>query len=117
MKITHINPDGLHNNPAFSQAVVAEGGKTIYIGGQNGILPDGSMAGDSLAMQTEQAYKNILEILRLLEPHKKTSSSKPFSLSKDRIFEKVLLPHKKSGEISPPQLALPSLKLLAFQEH
>jgi enamine deaminase RidA (YjgF/YER057c/UK114 family) len=64
MKITHINPDELYKSPAFSQAVVAEGGKTIYIGGQNGILPDGTMAGDTLAVQTEQAYKNILEILK-----------------------------------------------------
>ena len=64
MKITHINPDGLHKNPAFSQAVVAEGGKTIYIGGQNGVLPDGSMAGDTLASQTEQAYRNMIEILK-----------------------------------------------------
>ena len=64
MKITHINPDGLYKSPAFSQAVVAEGGKTIYIGGQNGFLPDGTMAGDTLAAQTEQAYKNILEILK-----------------------------------------------------
>ena len=64
MKITHVNPDGLYQSPAFSQAVVAEGGKTIYIGGQNGILPDGTMAGDTLAAQTEQAYKNILEILK-----------------------------------------------------
>ena len=64
MKITHINPDGLYKSPAFSQAVVAEGGKTIYIGGQNGILPDGTMAGDTLTAQTEQAYKNILEILK-----------------------------------------------------
>jgi enamine deaminase RidA (YjgF/YER057c/UK114 family) len=64
MKITHINPDGLHKNPAFSQAVVAEGGKTIYIGGQNGVLPDGKMAGDNLASQTEQAYKNMIEILK-----------------------------------------------------
>ena len=64
MKITHLNPDELHKSSAFSQAVVAEGGKTIYIGGQNGILPDGTMAGDTLAAQTEQAYKNILEILK-----------------------------------------------------
>ena len=64
MKITHLNPDELHKNPAFSQAVVAEGGKTIYIGGQNGILPDGTLAGNTLAAQTEQAYKNILEILK-----------------------------------------------------
>ena len=64
MKITHLNPDELHKSPAFSQAVVAEGGKTIYIGGQNGILPDGTLAGNTLAAQTEQAYKNILEILK-----------------------------------------------------
>ena len=64
MKITHINPDGLHKSPAFSQAVMVEGGKTIYIGGQNGILTDGTMAGDNLASQTEQAYRNMIEILK-----------------------------------------------------
>ncbi len=64
MKITHVNPDGLYKSPAFSQAVVAEGGKTIYIGGQNGLLSDGTMAGDNLTSPTEQAYKNIIEILK-----------------------------------------------------
>jgi 2-iminobutanoate/2-iminopropanoate deaminase len=64
MKVTHINPDALHKSPVFSQAVVAEGSRTLYIGGQNGILPDGKMAGNTLASQTEQAYKNILEILK-----------------------------------------------------
>lgn len=64
MKITHINPDTLYKSPVFSQAVLAEGGKTLYIGGQNGILPDGTMAGDTLSAQTEQALKNILEILK-----------------------------------------------------
>jgi enamine deaminase RidA (YjgF/YER057c/UK114 family) len=64
MNIKHINPEGLYKSPAFSQAVVAEGGKTVYIGGQNGILSDGKMAGDTLAAQTEQALKNILTILK-----------------------------------------------------
>lgn len=64
MKITHINPDGLHKSPAFSQAIIAEGGKTIYIGGQNGVSSDGTIVGDTLALQTEQAYRNILEILK-----------------------------------------------------
>jgi 2-iminobutanoate/2-iminopropanoate deaminase len=64
MKITHINPDKLAHSPAFSQAVLAEGGKTLYIGGQNGILPDGTLAGKDFASQTEQAYRNIIEILR-----------------------------------------------------
>jgi 2-iminobutanoate/2-iminopropanoate deaminase len=44
--------------------VLAEGGKTLYIGGQNGILSDGTMAGDTLTAQTEQALKNVLEILK-----------------------------------------------------
>ena len=63
MKITHINPDNLYKSPVFSQAVLAEGGKTLYIGGQNGILSDGTMAGDTLGTQTEQALNNILDIL------------------------------------------------------
>ena len=38
MGVRHINPEGLHRSPAFSQAVVVEQpAKTIYIGGQNGI--------------------------------------------------------------------------------
>jgi len=64
MKLTHINPDTMYKSPVFSQAILAEGGKTLYIGGQNGILPDGTMAGATLGEQTEQALKNILEILK-----------------------------------------------------
>ena len=64
MKITHINPDTLHQSPAFSQGVLVEGGRTLYIGGQNGFLPDGSLAGKDFSAQTEQAYRNILEILK-----------------------------------------------------
>lgn len=64
MKITHINPDELHKNPAFSQAVLVEGGKTLYIGGQNGTLADGKMSGSTLASQTEQALKNMITILK-----------------------------------------------------
>ena len=64
MNITHINPDFMHTNPAFSQGIVAEGGKTLYIGGQNGILPDGTLAGNDFASQTEQAYKNVIEVLK-----------------------------------------------------
>jgi 2-iminobutanoate/2-iminopropanoate deaminase len=64
MNITHINPNTLHKNPAFSQGVLSEGGKTLYIGGQNGFLPDGTLAGRDLASQTEQVYRNILEVLK-----------------------------------------------------
>ena len=41
MVARHINPEGLHRSPAFSQAVVVEQpAKTIYIGGQNGVDAD-----------------------------------------------------------------------------
>lgn len=64
MKVTHVNPETLHKNPAFSQGVLVEGGKTLYIGGQNGFLPGGTLAGKDFASQTEQTYRNILEVLK-----------------------------------------------------
>lgn len=58
---THINPDGLSKNPAFSQIVVTEGnGKTIYIGGQNSINAKSEIVGKGdIAVQSEQTMKNL----------------------------------------------------------
>jgi 2-iminobutanoate/2-iminopropanoate deaminase len=65
MRISHLNPETMHRNPAFSQAVAVDGpARTVYVGGQNGITADGGMAGDDLATQTEQAFRNVLEALR-----------------------------------------------------
>lgn len=65
MNISHVNPDSMYKNPAFSQVVVLEGpAKLVFVGGQNGVLPDGSMAGDDLASQSEQALLNLLEALK-----------------------------------------------------
>jgi enamine deaminase RidA (YjgF/YER057c/UK114 family) len=65
MKIAHINPDSMLKNPAFSQAVMVEGAKkTVYIGEQNGVDASGVVVGDDLESQPEQAYKNVLEVLR-----------------------------------------------------
>jgi enamine deaminase RidA (YjgF/YER057c/UK114 family) len=65
MKITHINPDSMLKNPAFSQAVMVEDAKKIvYIGEQNGVDASGVVVGADLESQTEQALKNILEVLR-----------------------------------------------------
>jgi enamine deaminase RidA (YjgF/YER057c/UK114 family) len=65
MKITHLNPDTLYKNPAFSQAVSVKGAaKMVYIGGQNGVTADGKMTGDDFGSQTEQAYRNVLEALK-----------------------------------------------------
>lgn len=60
-KIEYINPDGLHQNPAFTQVVTVTGpAKTVYIGGQNAVNANGEIVGkDDIATQTEQALKNV----------------------------------------------------------
>ncbi len=63
MTITHINPAALHKNPAFSQATLVEGGRTLYIGEQNGTDSEGAISGD-FGAQTRQALSNVLTILQ-----------------------------------------------------
>ena len=59
--IQHLNPDGMHSNPAYTQAVVVSGpAKTIYIGMQNAVDAAGNVVGPGdLARQTEQTLKNV----------------------------------------------------------
>ncbi|HEY8548101.1 MAG TPA: RidA family protein [Acidimicrobiales bacterium] len=62
--VRHVNPDGMHRNPAFSQAVVVESPtKTIYVGGQNGVDVDGKVVGPGLAEQARQAFANLSTVL------------------------------------------------------
>lgn len=64
MPVRHINPEGLHRSPAFSQAVVVEQpAKTIYIGGQNGVDADGKVVGPTVGEQAHQAFRNLAAIL------------------------------------------------------
>ncbi|MCA9862573.1 MAG: RidA family protein [Thermomicrobiales bacterium] len=59
--ITHLSPEGMHRNPAYSQAVVvANPGATVYIGGQNAVNAQGEIVGKGdLAAQTEQIFVNL----------------------------------------------------------
>jgi enamine deaminase RidA (YjgF/YER057c/UK114 family) len=63
--ITHVNPETMHTNPAFSQAVVIEGAaRTIYVGGQNAVDAEGKIVGaGDLGVQTEQALNNLETVL------------------------------------------------------
>lgn len=62
MMIERINPEGLFQSPAFSQATIAPSGRTLYIGGQNGVDASGNLA-EGVGAQTRQALKNIDTIL------------------------------------------------------
>jgi enamine deaminase RidA (YjgF/YER057c/UK114 family) len=59
--VQHINPDGLHKNPAYSQAIVVSGmAKTVYVGGQDAVDASGAVVGKGdLKAQTEQVFKNL----------------------------------------------------------
>ncbi len=64
MDIEHLNPEGMAKNPAFSQAVVVTGArKLIFVGGQNGVNADGTMAGSTMREQSEQALRNVITAL------------------------------------------------------
>ena len=64
MSARHINPEGLHRSPAFSQAVVVEQPTTtIYIGGQNGVDAEGKVVGPTVKEQSAQIFRNLAAIL------------------------------------------------------
>lgn len=65
MSVRHINPEGLHRSPAFSQAVVVEQpAKTIYIGGQNGVDDEGKLVGPTMGEQALHALRRIETIVK-----------------------------------------------------
>lgn len=64
--VEHLNPDGLHKNPAFTQMVVVTGApRTIYIGGQDAVDAQGNIVGKGdIARQTEQTLHNLETALK-----------------------------------------------------
>jgi enamine deaminase RidA (YjgF/YER057c/UK114 family) len=59
-----INPNSLPEPKGFSHAVAAAPGRTIYLAGQGGHLPDGTLAGPGLPEQLDQALANVATTLR-----------------------------------------------------
>ena len=65
MTLTHINPDSMHRNPAFSQGVLVEGpGSLLVVGGQNGVDENGTIVSDDAGEQSIQALRNVLTVLQ-----------------------------------------------------
>ena len=64
--VEYLNPDGLHKNPAFTQAVVvASNMTTIYVGGQNAVDNNGNLVGkNDIGAQTEKALRNLETALK-----------------------------------------------------
>ena len=60
-EVTHLNPETLHTNPAFTQVITVTGPtRTIYIGGQDAVDAQGTIVGKGdLAAQTHQVLRNV----------------------------------------------------------
>ena len=60
-EVTHLNPETLHKNPAFTQVITVTGpARTIYIGGQDAVDAQGHIIGKGdLAAQTHQVLLNL----------------------------------------------------------
>ena len=61
-RTTHLDPEELANNPAFTQGVIAPAGRTLYVGGQLGTDSTGKLL-DGIEAQTTQAMRNVLTVL------------------------------------------------------
>ena len=58
-----VNPSSLPPPFGFSHAVVPADGRVVYLGGQAGHREDGTLAGDALVEQFDQACANVVEAL------------------------------------------------------
>lgn len=66
MSVEYVNPEGLHRNPAFTQAVVLPAGaRTAIIGGQNAVDADGNIVGKGdIGAQAAKAVDNLIVALQ-----------------------------------------------------
>jgi enamine deaminase RidA (YjgF/YER057c/UK114 family) len=62
--IERVNPAELARPSGFSHAVVATGGRLVFLAGQTATGPDGQIEGETVAAQFERALGNLLHALR-----------------------------------------------------
>ena len=58
-----VNPPSLPEPSGFSHAVVAAPGRTVYLGGQAGHGPDGTIVGPGVVEQLDAAAANVVAAL------------------------------------------------------
>ena len=64
MALERVNPPTLARPSGFAHAVVADGGRVVFLAGQVALGPDAAIVGDTVTEQFERALANLLEALR-----------------------------------------------------
>jgi enamine deaminase RidA (YjgF/YER057c/UK114 family) len=62
--IEPVNPPELAKPSGFSHAVVATGGRVVFLAGQTALDASGAVVGDDVVAQFQQALGNLLTVLR-----------------------------------------------------
>jgi enamine deaminase RidA (YjgF/YER057c/UK114 family) len=63
MSIERVNPSALAAPSGFAHAVIATGGRLVFLAGQTALNQSGAIIGDSIVEQFEQALVNLLTAL------------------------------------------------------
>ncbi|GAB2962840.1 RidA family protein [Streptomyces heilongjiangensis] len=63
MSVERVNPAQLSPPTGFSHAVVATGGRVVFLAGQTALDADGKVVGETLVEQFERALGNLLTAL------------------------------------------------------
>ena len=63
-RFERVNPPELARPAGFSHAVVAEGGRMVFLAGQTAMDASGRIVGDGVVAQFEQALGNLVAALR-----------------------------------------------------
>jgi enamine deaminase RidA (YjgF/YER057c/UK114 family) len=60
VELERVNPPSLARPSGFSHAVIATGGRLVFLAGQTALDRSGAIAGGDVASQFEQALANLL---------------------------------------------------------
>jgi len=63
MSIERVNPPSLATPSGFAHAVVATGGRMVFLAGQTALNAEGAIVGGTIVEQFEQALANLLTAL------------------------------------------------------
>lgn len=79
MSLDRLNPPDLARPSGFSHAVVATGGRLVFLAGQTALDVEGRVTGEGVVAQFRQALSNLLAALR-------EAGGEPAHLAKVTIF-------------------------------
>jgi enamine deaminase RidA (YjgF/YER057c/UK114 family) len=63
VSVERVNPPSLAAPSGFAHAVIATGGRTVFLAGQTALDADGAILGGTIVEQFEQALANLLTAL------------------------------------------------------